>query len=877
MRAWWSKVLQRFHLAPQADSDINAEIRAHLDFLTQENIASGMPPEEAAAAARRDFGNPTAVQERAREAWHFPAFESVLQDLRQGLRGIRRSPGFSLVVILTLALGIGANTAIFSVVYAVLLKPLPYPHGERLVELQESTPSASGISVTWVNFQDWRKLNHSFVDMAGFHTADFTLTGRGDAILTHSALVTHSFFRLTGSRPLLGRLFTRADDHPGAAPTVLLSYEFWAKKLAGNPAAIGGSLALDGKSYEVIGVLPPGLKFFPHAPDYYLPLGLFDGNIIKRSQHGSMRVLALLKPGVTLAQGRADLDGIMRRLAIADPGPEDDHRAAAEFLTQAITGDIRLTLWVLMGAVGLVLIIACANIASLLLARSSARTREIAIRSSIGAGRGRLVRQLLTENLVTAGIGGTLGVLLAGACLRLLIATGPRNIPRLSEVSLDTTVLLFAAAITIAVGLLAALAPALAAGRVDLNTALKEGSPAASGGRRGSSFRSGLVVAEIAITLVLAFASGLLLRSLIAAQTRDPGFDPHNVLALQLQLPSTTYKSKQEVRQFYGRLTQDLRREPGVDSVGAVNCPIDDCGDWWYSILGKPVPRRSDVPLLLTNIAGSDYFRTMRIPVIAGRVFSDSDLENGPRVAVINEEIARRWWPSPQRALGEQLKLGGPYMPGPVYNIVGVVGSTSQMGLDEPRVAQMYVPFSQSADRAMVVMIRAHGDPERLAPAVKQTLALIDRNVPIQSLRPFDAWLGTTLARRRFSTLLLASFAALAILLAAVGIYGVLNYWISVRQKEIAVRMALGAQQPAILRWAGSHALRLAAIGIVIGAAGAWAASAWLKSMVFGVSVHSPAIMLVAAALIVGLALAAAAVPLWRAIHVDAFRNLHDA
>jgi putative ABC transport system permease protein len=880
MREWWSKIRRVLDRRRGLYDDLGEETRSHLDFLIEENIARGMPPEEARAAAERRFGNATRTREQAQEAWQFPRLETILQDLRYGLRGIAKSPSFSAVIILTLALGIGAITAIFSVVYSVLLRPLPYPAGERLALLGESTPKAAGISVTWINFQHWRTENHTFEDMAGFSRTDSTLTGRGDALLTHGGVVTSNFFHLTGAQPVLGRLFTTDDDRPGATPTVLLTYEFWAKTLGADPRALGTSLELNGKAYQIVGVLRPGLRFFSGHPDYYIPLGLSAGRTVNRSQHSSMRLLGLLKPGVTLAQGQANLDEIMQRLALADPGPEDDHRAFAQYLAEYTTGDdTRQTLLVLLGAVGLVLFIACSNVTGLLLVRGATRAREIAIRAAIGAGRARLTRQLLTENLVIAALGGGLGLALAGLCLRILKLVGPRDIPRLSEAALDVPVLLFTAAVTLIAGLLAGAAPVFVAGKADLTIALKEGAPGSAGARRGSFFRSGLVVAQIAITLVLSFGSGLLLRSLIAAQTSYPGFDSARLLALEIQLPSSRYKSGETVRQFYDRLMEDLRREPGVEAVGAVNCPpsAGDCGDWWYSILDKPAPARADVPLSLFNTADVAYFRAMRMRLLAGREFTETDRQGGPRVVVINEELARKWWTAPQLAVGHQIKIGGPYMEGPVTEIVGVVGSVSQMGLDTAPLPEIYSPLSQKAQEGMTVMIRTAGDPAPLIPAVRRHVAAIDRNVPIQSLQLFEKRLGATLERRRFSTLLLALFAALAMILAAVGIYGVLNYWVSVRQKEIAIRLAVGAQRSAILSWAGWHAARLVVLGIGLGAFGGWGASRWLKSMVFGISARNPAMMLAAGVAVIGIATMAACVPLWRTTRVDVVRNLHDA
>jgi predicted permease len=879
MREWWSKIRRGLHLRSGLDSDLSEEMQAHLELMTAENIERGMPEGEARAAARRAFGNLTRTQENARQAWQFPRFETVLQDIRYGLRGIRRSPSFSIVVILTLALGIGANTAIFSVVYSVLLRPLPYPHGERLVWLGESTGKAAGISVTWINFEHWRHDSDAFENMGAFAGEDLTLTGRGDAVLTHEFLVTSGFFQLTGASPALGRLFTDSDDTPGAAPTVVVTADCWQRRLGGDPNVVGESVVLDGTSYQIIGVLRPRFQFMTWPVDFYLPIGRNAGAHLKRSDHGSMRALGLLKPETTLTQGRASLDAIMQRLALSDPGPEDDHRAYAAYFTEVMGNGVRTTLLVLMGAVGLVLIIACANVASLLLVRSTARAREIAIRVAIGAGRARLVRQLLTENIVIAAIGGAVGLLFAGWCLRTLILIGPNDIPRLSEATLDIPVLLFAAVISVSVGLLAGLAPVLNAGKIDLTIALKEGSPTAGTGRRGQAFRSALVIAEIAITLMLAFASGILLRSLIAAQHADAGFDPKNLLAIELQLPESRYKSDDSIREYYRQLSQNLRAEPGIQDVGLVNCPPGggDCGDYWYSILEKPTPSRDDVPLCLVDIADASYFRTARMRVLAGRNFHEADQAGGAGVTIINERLARQEWSDPRLALGRHIKVGGPYAEGPTLEIVGVVADVSQEGLDAERSPTFYYAFSQKPSLAMVVALRTDGDPAQWMNAARRQVSALDRNVPIQSLRTAEDWLGATLQRRRFATLLLGLFGGLAMLLAAVGIYGVLNYWVSARQREIAIRLAVGAQRSEILGWAALHATRQAVLGIVLGAIGAWGVSSWLRSMVFGVTERSPLMMLAAGVVVITIAALAASVPLWRATHTDAVRNLHEA
>ncbi len=879
MRQWWSKVSRALGRRRNLANELQQEMDAHLQFLIDENLERGMPPEEARAAARRHFGNVTTVRERSYQSWQFPTFESLLQDLRYAARGIWRARVFSLIVILTLAVGIGVNTAIFSAVYAVLLKPLPFPSGERLVWLGESSAKASGISVTWINFEHWRMENHSFDSMAGFEKADLTLTGHGQAVLTRAGVVTNEFFRLTGSRPIMGRLFTASDDEPQSAATVVVTRAFWAKTLSADPQIIGKTMTLNGTAYIVIGVLARDPGFFLQPIDYYLPLRPTAAQASNRDAHGDMRVLGLLKPGVTLSQARSNLDTIMQRLAQTDPGSESDHRSFAEFLTEQRTGDLRHVFVLLMASVCLVLILACANIGGLLLIRMTTRAREMAIRTAIGAGRSRLVRQLLTETVLITLIGGAFGILLAGFGLRAIEGLGPRDIPRLSEASLNLPVLIFAAALTLAVALVCSLVPLVSSDKVNLTILLKESSTGSGTSRIGHTLRGGLVIAEIAVAVILLFTSGILLRSLWAAETANPGFEPSHLLALELQLPPLPYKSEGSILDFYGRLEQALRAQPGVESVGAVNCPpaAGDCGDWWYSIMERPTPGPQDVPVTLVNMADTAYFRTMRIPLLAGRALSDEDRAGRPMVAVIDEEIARAWWKDPRSALGQHIKLGGPSMEGPVVEIIGVAANVPQIGLDSPPLPEIYLPAAQRVDAAMVVMIRTKGDPESMIATVRKTLASIDGNVPIQSLKTADMWLGSTLVQRRFTTFLLVLFAAIAVILASIGCYGVFNYWVSCRRQEIAIRMAMGAGTIAILRRTGKQTARLGAIGLVAGLTGSWGASRWLNSLVFGVSTHDPVALgsaALAAFLIVSLS---AAVPLWRATQIDPIETLHEA
>jgi putative ABC transport system permease protein len=627
----------------------------------------------------------------------------------------------------------------------------------------------------------------------------------------------------------------------------------------------------------VIGVASSDLGFFLKPADVYLPIARLHSREVNRGQHGSIRVLGCLKPGATLMTAQSDLDSIMRRLAEADPGPESDHRADLIPLKEFWRADIRPTLLLLFAAVGLVLAIACANVASLLLARSTARAREIAIRTAIGAGRLRLIRSMLVESLMLSVLGGLAGLLVAYGCLKALLNLAPPGIRGLTETTLHSPVLAFTAGITILTGVLLSLAPILATRKLSLVAGLRENTQSATGSRAGRSFRSALVAGEIALTLLLVFTSGLLLRSLIAAQTRPPGFIPERLLAVELILPGS-YKTGEAVRGFHDRLTESLRTLPGVESVSSVNCPpsAGDCGDNFYSIPDRPAPAQGDVPVSLFNMADGGYFHTMGIPVVAGREFTEADRSDAAQVAIVNQTFARRWWPG-ESAVGREIKVGGPYREGEMLQVVGVVGDVSQEGLDTEPEEEIFRPFPQAPSWAMVMMIRTSGDPGALSAAVRRAVHQADGNLPIQSLQVFEKTLANTLDRRRFSTLLLALFAGLAMTLAAVGIYGLLAYWVSMREKDIAIRMALGARRSIILRDVGLQALRLAALGIAVGTLGAWIASRWVAALVFGISAQSPATMIAAAFVVAALAGLASAMPAWRATRVDPLNKLREA
>jgi putative ABC transport system permease protein len=867
MREWATRVVAMFRKRSMRDR-LNRELAHHRELLVEEIAAQASDSTADREMGRASFRD--AYEDQAGVPW----LEHLRSDLRYAARAMRRTPMFALVVILTLALGIGVTTAIFSVVHGVLLKPLPYPQSERLVWLGEATGEANGISVTWPNFTSWRSDNRSFESMAAFQFGQLTLTGRGDARSIRGLIVTSDYFALLGMQPLLGRLFTDQDDRPGAAATIVLNHRFWFGTLGADPHLVGTTLTLDGRPYEVVGVAAPVWETRP--VDYYLSLGRISGSVTNRSQHGSIRALGRLKPDVTLPAARADLDTIMRHLAEADPGPENEHRSYGEVLAEHATGGARATLLILMGAAALVLLIACANVASLLLARGTTRSTELAVRAAIGAGRGRLARQLLTENIVIAAAGGVAGVLLADWTRQLLVAMAPQDIPRLAQTALDLPVLLFASVLALSTGLIFGMAPVVSASRIDLSTALKAGARTLDGDAPRQYARSVLVVGEVALTFVLVFGAGLLLRSLVAAQNANPGVEARQVLSLELRLPDSSYKGAEALESFYTRLAGDLRAIPGVMEVSGVRCPpgAGDCGDWFYSIPGRPVPARNEVPIALFNIAKPGYFRTMRVAVRQGREFDETDRAAGQQVVVVNESFARASWPN-EPAVGRQIKAGGPYIDGPLLEVVGVVADVKQDGLDSQPLPEIYQPFAQRPNGAMATMIRTAVDPETLIPSVRRAVAGIDRNLPIQGLAGLEHTLGASLARRRFSTLLLSGFAGFAVLLAIIGIYGLLSYWVSVREREIAIRLALGARRLVIVRWTSLQALRLAIIGLAFGVLGAWAAARGLEDLVFGIPSRSPATMMASAMAVISIAAIAAAIPAWRAARVDAASQLH--
>jgi putative ABC transport system permease protein len=803
--------------------------------------------------------------------------ETFWQDLRFSARMLVKSPGFSIIAVVALALGIGANTAIFSIVNAVLLRPLPYEDPGRLVVLSEETPQLPGMSVSYPNFLDWRDQNRAFEHLAAFRFASINITGSGEPERVQGRMVSANFFETLGVTPALGRAPMAEEDRAGATPVAVVSHNLWQQRLDSNPNLTGKTLTLDGRVFAIVGVMPAGFRFYNTPTDVFVPLGLEADSMSDRDSHPGIYVLARLKPGVTIEQARADMDAVTGVLAQQYPVTNSNHSASVEFLHEDMVGSIRPALLVLLAAVACVLLIACANVSNLLLARATAREKEIAIRSALGASRGRLVRQLLTESLVLSLAGGALGLLLAVWGKDLLVALGPASLPRAQEITIDGSVLGFTLLIAVATGIVFGLVPAFQAARIDLNEALKDGgrSPGAGPGRRG--LRDALVVSEIALSLVLLVGAGLMIRSFVRLVQVDPGFDARNVLTAQVALPDAKYPERPQVAAFFERALERVRASPGVESASLIT-PLPLTGDGWQSdfrIEGRPIPDRGEFPNTDIHLVGADYFQAMGVPLVRGRGFTPADRLGAVNVAVINATMARREWPG-EDPIGKRLKVGGPEeLAGPKekpedwMTIVGVVGDVLQYGLDADPKTEVYIPHLQQPVSVGTLVVRAKADPASVTAAVREAIHGVDKDQPIYNVRTMEAIVSESVASRRLSMLLLGVFATVALVLAAGGVYGVMSYAVTQRTHEIGVRMALGAQPGDVLRLVVVQGMATVLVGIAVGLAGAFAGTRLMSNLLFGVDASDPATFVGIALLLTTVAFVASYIPARRAARVD--------
>jgi putative ABC transport system permease protein len=784
-----------------------------------------------------------------------------------------KTPGFTAVAIIALALGIGANTAIFSVVNAVLLRQLPYQEPERLVLLAQKTPQRPQTGFSIPDLFDFKEQNQSFAQCAGFYSELVNLGSPQGTELLPVSYVNADFFAALGTQPSVGRAFLSKDDYAGASQVAVISHEVWQKQFGGSQNVIGQKVTLDGRPFEIIGVMPRGFQFYEPI-DVWLPMGLWPYSR-ERDNHWALYAVARLKPGVTIHAAQAEMDGIASQLSQQYPESNTDRGAALFPLHDEMVGEIRPALQLLLAAVGFVLLIACANVANLLLARSSVRQKEIAIRAALGAGRWRIVRQLLTESLLLAALGGALGVLLAFWATDLVMAVGGADIPRLAEVSIDRSVLGFSLAVTMLAGVGFGLVPALQATKLELTTALKESSRV-GGGARGRRLRDALVIGEVALALVLLIGAGLLIKSLSVLRGVNPGYEPGQVLTVGLSLPRATYHDDFDRARFAQQVVERVSAIPGAEQV-ASSYPLPVYGMAWgmsYWAEGEPQPAAGQAPPCQTATVSPGFFSTLRIPLLQGRDFNESDRRESQGVIVIDETLARRHWPN-ESPLGKRLTVTGDRP----RTIVGVVGAVRNWGLNEAPRPQIYLPHLQPLDVTsfvpfMYLSVRTRVAPLSLAATVKSKIEEVDRDVAISEMKTMDELLDQSVAQRKFSTLLMELFSALALVLAAVGIYGVMSYSVTQRTQEIGIRMALGAQTKDVLRMVIGHGMTMVLIGVGIGLAGALAVTRIMSNLLYGVSATDPLTFVSVSLLLASVALVACLVPARRAMKVDPMEAL---
>jgi putative ABC transport system permease protein len=800
----------------------------------------------------------------------------TIRDLQHGFRTLLKRPAFSAVALLTLALGIGANTAMFSIVNTVLLNGLPYPDSNRLVILDENRLNSSR-TVSWVDFLDWRKQNRAFDDMAAYRLSHVNLSGVGEPALLRVGEVSAPFFKVLGIQPFSGRTFDEKEDSTGANPVVVISYQLWKTRLGGDQNFAGKALTLDGVSYSIVGVLPPEFNFFDKPVDACLPVGLHGADDLwtQRAIHPDLLVLARLRAGTSLTSARSEMVLIMRQLERSYPWSNSGLTATVVSLYQYRYGSTQNILLALFGAVVCVLLIGCVNVANLLLAQGSSRKKELAVRASLGADRWRLTRQLVTESVTLSLAGGCLGTLLAVGGLHFIARVLPHDLPQLTGIKTDGTVLLFTLTVSLITGLLFGTAPAMHAASRNLNPALTETGRGSSTSRTAKRLQSILLVAEIAIALVLLTTSGLMIRSMINAVKVDPGFQVDHLLALDVVLSPTKYDREGEKSVFFTQAVQRLRALPGVHAASAaIFLPLTGHNDTAFMLADHAVESVVDLPTAASNIVVPGYFETLRVPLLQGRFFSGADTQDSRLVAIVNLSFAAQHWPA-DSAIGKLLREGGPKGNQPYREIVGVVADLKQSGMDVQTRPEVFLPITQfpfapwTSLQAMTFVVRTHGDPLSISESAKKQLQATDKDLPVTAIRSVTEYMSESLERRKFCTVLFGTFAALALLLAAVGTYGVMAYNVSQKTQEIGVRMALGASAGRICRLVLGEALILASLGILIGWAGALASTHWVASLLFGIQATDPTIFASVAVLLLLVALLASYVPMRRALSID--------
>jgi predicted permease len=857
------------------ESELEAELESHLEAIAEESIRQGMAPEEARRVARREFGGLEQTKELYREQRGLPFLETFLEDIRFGARMLAKNPGFTIVAVLTLALGIGANAAIFSVVDAVLLRPLAYKDADRLVTILHNGDNPVAVA----NYIDWRDQSSSFEAMgaADYWSANLSGIDSPEHILGLS--VTQSLLTLLGVEPLLGRLFVAGEDQKGAEHEVILSYGLWQRRFAGDSKVVGKVITLDGEPYTVLGVMPRTFKFAPFwatRAEMWVPNAF--GDRIHNRGGNSLRIFARLKQDVALSEARAEIATITARLEQKFPGTNRD--VVVTPLKQNVVGQVKAPLLLLLGAVGFVLLIACANVAHMLLARSATRQKEIAVRTALGAPRTRVIRQFLTENLLLAAMGASAGLLLAVWGTRALVALSPAFIPRVDTIGIDARVILFLIGVTVLTGMVFGLAPAMHASAVNLMDTLKDGGRGGSDGNRRNRLRSFLVASEFALALILLIGAGLMVRSFFALQSIDPGFNPNRVLSMAVSVAGTQESEPHRRAIFYQQVIERVRALLGVEAAGGINhLPLaGDMWGWPFAIEGRGKPLPGESPVGVYRIVMPGYFETMRLPVLRGREIAATDDASAPGVVLINEKAARKYWPG-ENPLGKHIAFDDDKAASPTWlTVIGIVRDAKQENWAEAPYPEVYLAALQNGGflgereshaSYITLVVRTRGNPAALSAMIKNTVWSLDRNLAISEVLTMDDVVAEANAQPRFEMALLGVFASVALMLAAVGIYGVMSYSVARRTHEIGIRISLGASRTDVLRLVVRQGMVLALAGSGAGIIGALLLSRLMTKLLYGVLPTDPVTFTGVAVLLMFVALAANYLPARRATRVD--------
>ncbi len=864
------------------DQEVDEELAFHIEMRTRELVTRGMGPAAAREQAISRIGDVARLKrtcvdigrKREREMRLTQWLDEFREDVRFAARQLARAPGFAMVAGLTLALGIGATTAIFSAVHAVVLRPLPFPEPEQVMALGEEFEGRP-VSVSVGNFTDWRTHATSFASLAAQQSFSFNLSDGDAPERVIGGRVTSTWFDVLRIAPLHGRVFTREEDVPGRDRVVVLSHRLWIRRFGANPAIVGREIPLNMVNHTVVGVMPPAFDLTADSEELWTPAAFTPEQLATHDNH-YLDVIGRLAPGTSIDQANAELRALFTQMEAKYPGDQQVNQGVAEPLHDQLVGDYRQRLLVLLGAVVLVLLIACGNVANLLLARGGIRAREIALRAAIGAGRGRIVRQLLTEALVLAAAGAALGVGIAWVAVPTFIASGPEGVPRLEQARLDGVVLGFALVAAIFSALVAGLAPALRAARTDLRGTLNEGGRTGTPGR--DRVRTLLIAGEVGLAIVLLVGAGLLVRSALHLQRIDPGFDPHGLSTARLTLPAARYEEPPRVAQTFEEIVRTLAETPGIESAGASTAvPLTPGGNGNGLLPEGKTPDSTNFVVTRLAIVTLDYFRTLRMPLRRGRYFTADDRKGAPRVAIVNETTARTLFPG-EDPIGKRFSCcdGSPNSPG-WRTIVGVVGDMRSRGPAQAAQPEFFLPIAQAPDqawtwiqRSMTLVARSRtGDASALVTSARDAVRRVDPTVPLYQVRSMDQRLRASVAQARFNTLLMLLLGGIGLVLSAIGVYGVIAYFVTQRQQEIGIRMALGAGAPDVIRMVVRQGMQPVVIGVVLGLGGAYAASRVLASYVYGVTTTDPLTFAAVVGLLTGVALIATSVPARRAVRVN--------